>query len=71
MYLKTQAVLYMYDTLLKTGSFKREFIEEQLNIGNLTFHRYVEELRAYFTNFNAGYDVIYDRTHEIYRLTKY
>lgn len=70
MCLKTQAVLYMYDTLLKMGSFEREFIEEQLNIGDLTFHRYVEELRAYFSNFYTGYDLIYDRANELYRVIK-
>jgi len=70
MYVKTQAVIFMYDTLLKMGSFKREFIEEKLNIGDLTFHRYVEELRAYFTNFNTGYDIIYDHSYCLYILVE-
>ncbi|MFA7222397.1 MAG: hypothetical protein WC148_02580 [Bacilli bacterium] len=69
-YTKTQALLFIKDELFSNKFIVRQDIESTLEINDLTFHRYIEELRAYFSNFNLPYDVIYDRNKEIYRLKK-
>ena len=69
-YTKTQALLFIKDELFSNKFIVRQDIESTLEINDLTFHRYIEELRAYFSNFNLPYDVIYDPNKEIYRLKK-
>ena len=65
---KTQALLFMHERLIRKGSFTKEEIMNVVDITNLTFLRYIQELRAYIVNFNKGYEITYVRDSETYML---
>lgn len=65
---KTQALLYIFETLLKEGSIKKEDMMQQLEITSLTFKRYMQEIRAYAFNFFKKYELIYSRKEDRYFL---
>ena len=54
--------------LKSTGFINKEDIIEQLEISNLTFKRYMQELRAFIYNFNTQYELIYVRSENKYYL---
>ncbi len=65
---KTQGMLFIFDMLKSTGFINKEDIIEQLEISNLTFKRYMQELRAFIYNFNTQYELIYVRSENKYYL---
>lgn len=65
---KTQALLYIFEALLKEGSIKKEDMMQQLEITSLTFKRYMQEIRAYAFNFFKKYELIYSRKEDRYYL---
>ena len=67
---KTQALMLILETLLKQGFIKKEDIFDQLDITDLQFRRYMQELRAFLYNFNYGYDLKYSKSESKYRLIK-
>lgn len=67
---KSQGLLYMYDLLCKNKEFTREEVMDKLEIPPLTFHRYVQELKAFLANF-INYKVLYySRREEKYKLVE-
>jgi Transcriptional regulator len=67
---KAQGLLYMYDLLCKNKEFTREEIMEKLDIPPLTFHRYVQELKAFLANFMDCEILYYSRTDGKYKLVE-
>lgn len=67
---KTQALLYMYELLIKKGSFSKEEILNKIDINDLTFLRYVQELRAYLVNFHEYLELQYSSKDQRYLLIK-
>ena len=55
--------------LLEKGYIKKEDIESALEISDLTFRRYMQELRAYFDNFSLPHKLVYLRDEGIYKIT--
>lgn len=68
---KTQGMLFIFDMLKSKGFINKEEIIEQLEISNLTFKRYMQELRAFIYNFNTQYELIYVRSENNYYLKKW
>ena len=68
---KTQGMLFIFDMLKSKGFINKEEIIEQLEISNLTFKRYMQELRAFIYNFNTQYELIYVRSENKYYLKKW
>ncbi len=46
-------------------------VMQDLEITELTFKRYIQELRAFFSNFNLDMDIKYIREYDAYLLEKY
>ena len=67
---KTQALMYILMCLLQKGYIKKEDIIFALEINDLTFRRYMQELRAFLYNFNYGCDIKYSKSTSKYTLTK-
>ena len=49
---KSQGVLYIFNLLLKNKYIIKENIMNDLEITELTFWRYIQEIRAFIFNFN-------------------
>ena len=65
---KTQALLFMLTTLFENGKLSKKFVMQEIDISDLTFRRYMQELRAFLTNFNMTYAIRYSRSDELYYL---
>ncbi len=66
---KTQGVLFMYSLLLEKKEIAKEDIMAELEINELTFYRYIQELRAFLCNFNCNKELIYERSNNKYYLS--
>ena len=67
---KSQSSLYIFQRLLENGFIKRSEIISILSVSEVTFRRYIQELRAYLVNFNEPYEIVYNKTEDIYYLQK-
>jgi hypothetical protein len=67
---KTQAVLLMYRTLRDSGCLRKEDILMKVEISDLTFRRYISELRCFFMNFDEPEEIIYVKAKDAYFLSK-
>lgn len=67
---KSQATLYIFEKLLEKGSISRTDILAVLSVSDVTFRRYIQELRAYLINFNEPYEITYKRIDDSYILKK-
>ena len=67
---KTQALLYIYSLLIKEKKIVKSNIMSKLEISDLTFVRYIQELRAYIYNFFTGYEIIYVKKDDMYVLVQ-
>jgi hypothetical protein len=65
---KSQAVLFMLETLIRNESFTKKEIMEALELNNLSFERYISEIRCYFANFEPSEELIYQKKANTYRL---
>jgi len=65
---KTQALLFIFYRLLTFKKVTKEEVLSEVEVSEITFKRYIQELRAYFRNFNIGYAVDYDRKTNAYYL---
>lgn len=63
---KAQSVLYMFDMLKSRGYIKKEEVMDELEITELSFWRYLQEIEAFISNFNLPYELSYDRKKMIY-----
>jgi|GEM_PF-611681 len=67
---KSQGLLYIFEMLKEKGSINKNEILSALEISELSFWRYIQEIKAFLYNFDMGYELVYDRRDEVYRLTK-
>ena len=67
---KTQGVLFIFNMLIEQGSISKREVISTLEISDITFKRYMQELRAYIDNFNKGYKLTYIRSEDQYYLKK-
>ena len=67
---KVQALIYIFKILLEKGYIKKKDIQETISLQDVTFRRYIQELRAYLLNFNEPYEIIYNKGEDIYLLKK-
>ena len=65
---KTQGVLFIFNMLIEQGSISKREIISVLEISDITFKRYMQELRAYIDNFSKDYQLIYIRSEDQYYL---
>jgi len=67
---KTQGVLFIFDKLLNNGFVTRNMILQELEISNLTFYRYIQEIKAYLYNFVSNKELDFDKASQRYILKK-
>ncbi|MCR4879487.1 MAG: hypothetical protein K5906_00820 [Bacilli bacterium] len=65
---KSQGLLYIFEILKNEGLIRKEDILSELNINDLSFWRYIQEIKAFIYNFNLPYELKYDRKSAVYRL---
>ncbi len=65
---KAQAIVFIYEQLLKNKTISKEDIQNVISISDVTFRRYIQELRAYLINFNKNYEIIFEKKSEKYLL---
>lgn len=66
--MKGQGLLYIFNILKSRGYIKKEEILNELEITDLSFWRYIQEIKAFIYNFNLPCELIYDRKSERYIL---
>ena len=65
---KSQGVLYIFDVLIRKRPLSKNDIINELEITELTFWRYIQEIKAFIYNFNLPYELVYDRSKDVYNL---
>ena len=65
---KTQALMFILMLLLEKKKISKDEVANVIEISDLKFHRYMQELRAFIFNFNLPYEINYERCYEIYVL---
>lgn len=65
---KTQALMYLLNVLITNKQTSKENIKNKLEISDLTFRRYMQEIRAYLINFELPYELKYLKSEDIYLL---
>lgn len=67
---KSQALMFIFETLLKVGYINRNIVKDNIEIKEVTFRRYIQEIRAYLVNFDEPYEVEYNKSEDKYFLKK-
>ena len=67
---KSQGLLYIFEMLKEKECISKYEILNALEITELSFWRYIQEIKAFIYNFNMDYDLIFDRKDDVYRLIK-
>ena len=65
---KAQAILYIFHMLLVNGSIKKDDVQSVISISDITFRRYIQEIRAYLVNFDKSLEVVYRKLEDLYVL---
>ncbi|HBN00198.1 MAG TPA: hypothetical protein DD384_03040 [Firmicutes bacterium] len=67
---KNVSLLYIYDKLLKDRCLCKKEVQAELLINNLTFKRYIRDIRNYLSFMNRGEEIYYDKDTDLYWLKK-
>lgn len=67
---KTQALMLILKILLEQGYITKQEILSSIDVADLTFRKYMQEVRAFFSNFNIPYELKYSRGEQKYYLFK-
>lgn len=67
---KVNAVLWMYSELEKSRYIKKEEAKRFLNVSNMTFNRYLKNIRLFLKEYAPSESVIYRKRENVYRLKK-
>ena len=67
---KSQGLVYIFYMLLTNKQISKNDVLNELNITELSFWRYIQEIKAFICNFNIPLDVVYDRSNNVYCLVK-
>ncbi len=65
---KTQAVIYMATLLVTNHQLRKQDVVSELELTDITFLRYIQEIRAFLANFYPYFELIYSRDKNEYRL---
>lgn len=65
---KTQAVLALYDDFLTKKVIRKKDYMAKVEVSDISFKRYISELRCYFMNFAPSLDIDYHRKEDAYYL---
>lgn len=67
---KSQIILYIYESLKKDGSISKKDIQDRCLINDLTFMRYIKEIREYLEKTSSNLTIKYSEKEERYYLLK-
>ena len=67
---KNVSILYIYDKLLNNRYLDKKEVQAELLINDLTFKRYIKDLREYFSFMRKDVEIYYDRDSDLYWLKK-
>jgi hypothetical protein len=67
---KPQAILLMYEILMKEGRLEKNDILSRCLISETTFKRYISEIRCYLMNYHDYAELHYDKRNDYYVLVK-
>lgn len=67
---KNVSILYIYDKLLNNRYLDKKEVQAELLINDLTFKRYIKDLRDYFSFMRKDEEIYYDRDSDLYWLKK-
>lgn len=67
---KSQGMMFILNMLITNGRIDKKTVIKTLGISNLTFRRYIQELRAFYFNFMDHEEVVYDKASDSYFLEK-
>lgn len=63
---KSQIILFLFESFVTAGSLKKQVLMDELEIPEITFRRYLAEIRGYFDRFDKDGIIYYDKKHDIY-----
>ena len=67
-YRKTIALLYVYDLLLLEKKIAKEDVMRKLELSEISFWRYIQDIRAFLAEFDPGKELIYHKGEGTYEL---
>ena len=67
---KNVSILYIYYKLLNNRYLDKKEVQAELLINDLTFKRYIKDLREYFSFMRKDEEIYYDRDSDLYWLKK-
>ena len=67
---KSQVILFMHEKLLLEGELYSEEVKEKFELEDKTFYRYIQEIKAYYSNMYKKERIIYYRSKRKYVLKK-
>lgn len=67
---KNVSILYIYDKLLNDRCLNKKEVQDELLINDLTFKRYIKDIRDYFSFMRKDEEIYYDRDTNLYWLKK-
>ena len=67
-YRKSLALLFIYGLLCSQKSVTKEEIMNKLDISEIAFWRYLQDIRAFLMEFDPGKELIYQKRDQTYRL---
>ena len=67
---KSQSVLFILFLLLRDGFVEKQTVINEIEISDLDFYRYMQEIRAFFVNFNIGIEIEFQRKDGRYHIRK-
>lgn len=67
---KSQVLLYMYESLNTKKEIDPEFVKGKFELTNKTFLRYIQEIRAYYSNMYKNEKIIYSKQYKLYFLVQ-
>lgn len=65
---KVQAIIYMFSLLQKSKKITKDEILQMISLSDVSFRRYIQEIRAYLINFNEPYELVYLKKDDAYLL---
>jgi len=65
---KVQAIIYMFSLLQKSKKITKDEVLQTISLSDVSFRRYIQEIRAYLINFNEPYELVYLKKDDAYLL---
>ena len=65
---KTFAFAQLVEMLDRRSSLKKEAIIADFDLTEDQFHRYIADLKYYFTTFHPDKELVYDKKNDVYRI---